>query len=96
MIPVRARLGTGEVAAIFGVSRGWVAREAKAGRLPCAFVAGRYRFTPDDVTAIAASCRRGQDPPKSRVVWGDPPADAALAVPTRRRPPLDIRKWAHV
>lgn len=83
---------------MFGVSRSWVAREAKAGRLPCLYIGGRYRFTPEDVAAIARMHRLTPRIPSRRrltLVWSDPPADAEPAQPTDRRPPLDVRRWAN-
>lgn len=95
VIPARARLGTGDVADLLGCSREWVARQCGRGAFPCLFVAGRYRFTAEDVAAILALVRRAaRDPPRlAELVFCEAlPADARVIEPTTRRPPID---WRH-
>lgn len=97
-IPVAARIGTGEVAAMLGCSRQYVARQCMAGTWPHTRAAGRYRFTLDDLAVILRMTRREPRPAPTPapVTFAELPVNASLITPTRRRPALDVHRYARI
>lgn len=94
-VPLSARIGTGELAALVGCSREYVARQCRSGAWPSSSVRTRYRFTPSDVATILALTRK-PGVRRAALEFAELPADARIADPKPRRAALDVHRYTRM